>query len=368
MNGKEFLRRYLIGEKNFEGMQIDDLSIEYEPEILEGLDLSNATLSNCNLKNVRFQNSNFNKACFYKSYFEESSFINISFEEVNFSEIDAVLLNFDFCNFKRSRFNECGFGDVFFKASDLTESRWQNTSWVGGITNCNINNASINNLDMRSVVVTNTFFPDGTLVNQVIKSLIVDSASSLSSFIKMFAQTAIEPITKVLSSTGNDFSKLNTLLASRKWVEADEETALLMCKLVGLEAFDMIEVEWIMKIACSDLNLIDKLWRDYSNNKFGFSIQSKIWEESRKKFNDVDDLRRAFCGDMMKWDNCDSNVQIIFEPRDNSSNLQILGYLPAIGIWTALHGVFFFGDEDFECVYNRLLECNSTAPTVTPMT
>jgi hypothetical protein len=38
-----------------------------------------------------------------------------------------------------------------------------------------------------------------------------------------------------------------------------------------------LDVESIKKFPCEELRTIDKLWVDYSNGKFGFSVQKKVW-------------------------------------------------------------------------------------------
>ena len=100
------------------------------------------------------------------------------------------------------------------------------------------------------------------------------------------------PTEKVL-----DYTRLSNLLAEYKWKEADRETARLM-----LEACDREERGWLTEkdmaiISSTNLETIDRLWLQYSNGKFGFSVQKQIWllvggqlgsdnEEVYKKFGE----------------------------------------------------------------------------------
>lgn len=76
-----------------------------------------------------------------------------------------------------------------------------------------------------------------------------------------------------------DYTRLHNLLAAGNWEDADYETYRVMLKVVGREEGDWIRDEELMKFPCTDLNAIDRLWVEYSNKRFGFSVQSKIYRE-----------------------------------------------------------------------------------------
>ncbi|MFM6043418.1 MAG: GUN4 domain-containing protein, partial [Dolichospermum sp.] len=78
------------------------------------------------------------------------------------------------------------------------------------------------------------------------------------------------------SSCGMDYSKLGDYLAQGKWKEADEETRRVML-CVG-EREKWLNVESIDNFPCEDLSIIDKLWVKYSDGKFGFSVQKRIYQ------------------------------------------------------------------------------------------
>lgn len=76
-----------------------------------------------------------------------------------------------------------------------------------------------------------------------------------------------------------DYSPLETLLKAQDFQAADKMTLEKLCELAGVEATQrgwlyFTEVE---NFPVSDLQTIDRLWRNYSEGKFGFSVQREIW-------------------------------------------------------------------------------------------
>ena len=79
--------------------------------------------------------------------------------------------------------------------------------------------------------------------------------------------------------TGVDYTKkLQKLLEQNKWKEADTETAIIMLQMADRKRDESLGVEDVKKITAEDLRKIDELWLKYSNGKFGFSIQKKIYQ------------------------------------------------------------------------------------------
>jgi predicted NACHT family NTPase len=73
------------------------------------------------------------------------------------------------------------------------------------------------------------------------------------------------------------YQQLETFLKNGQWKEADQETSRLMLQIVGKETDQWLSEEDIQNFPCEDLRAIDKLWVDYSQGKFGFSVQKKVW-------------------------------------------------------------------------------------------
>lgn len=85
-----------------------------------------------------------------------------------------------------------------------------------------------------------------------------------------------------------DYNRLETLLASGNWQQADRETREILIILATKEnAFrralhisidsPFYSSKLLNEIHCKDLLAIDQLWVKYSQRKFGFSVQQSIW-------------------------------------------------------------------------------------------
>lgn len=89
-----------------------------------------------------------------------------------------------------------------------------------------------------------------------------------------------EPETILISkTTGIDYSRLSDLLTASKWKEADQETADRILQAAGREQEGWLSLEDLNK-SCEDLRIIDRLWLDTSQGKFGFSVQKEIWQNN----------------------------------------------------------------------------------------
>ncbi|XP_055830200.1 tetrapyrrole-binding protein, chloroplastic [Solanum dulcamara] len=117
-----------------------------------------------------------------------------------------------------------------------------------------------------------------------LKPTITKNPSSSTSFsihnLITFSVSSTTPTTTTTTTTTTTpFDVLEQHLSSQKFREADEETRRLLIALAGEAAIKrgyvfFSEVQFISE---SDLKEIDSLWRKYSDNKFGYSVQKKIW-------------------------------------------------------------------------------------------
>jgi serine/threonine protein kinase len=96
------------------------------------------------------------------------------------------------------------------------------------------------------------------------------------------------PTTEIVSSQGIDYAKLQHLLATGKWQKADEETHLIMCAAAPKSLGKYLLIGDLEKLPLEDLEIIDRLWLQYSQGKFGFSVQSAIYQQ-------VDQDYPSFC-------------------------------------------------------------------------
>ena len=99
---------------------------------------------------------------------------------------------------------------------------------------------------------------------------------------------------------------LRDLLASGKWREANKETERLLAvttnRAIGLPSKQertRLNSETFRCIPCSILRTVDELWVQYSDGRFGFSIQLGILEECKKaddwKKKEVQEFDRLTC-------------------------------------------------------------------------
>jgi hypothetical protein len=75
------------------------------------------------------------------------------------------------------------------------------------------------------------------------------------------------------------YAKLRTLLEEKDWRSADEETYRVMIKAAGKEEGQGFSQQDLEAFPSKDLVTIDRLWMTASDNRFGFSVQKKIWQK-----------------------------------------------------------------------------------------
>nr|WP_263012629.1 serine/threonine-protein kinase [Laspinema sp. D3d] len=98
---------------------------------------------------------------------------------------------------------------------------------------------------------------------------------------------------------GINYRRLRDLLAAQKWEKADQETAKRMREVMGRADERWLQNEDYEQFPCKDLEIIDKLWVDYSREKFGFSVQKKIWEKLGRPMYSGENWERF--GDRVGW-------------------------------------------------------------------
>lgn len=129
----------------------------------------------------------------------------------------------------------------------------------------------------------------------------------------------------LISATGIDYSQLDALLSTGKWQAADLETKEVMLRVIG--RVDFLPKELIEEFPCEDLSIIDRLWRHYSRERFGFSIQVEILNEVGGNWDNF--------GDRVGW-----RIDGIWQPKDDRRyDLQApAGHLPSAAIRAAGNG------------------------------
>ncbi|HBQ99504.1 MULTISPECIES: GUN4 domain-containing protein [unclassified Roseofilum] len=80
------------------------------------------------------------------------------------------------------------------------------------------------------------------------------------------------------------YQTLEDLLVVQQWKEADEETGRILLQLSDRASEGYINKSHALAIPTSDLQWLDRLWREHSYNHFGFSIQQQIWNLSYQNY------------------------------------------------------------------------------------
>jgi len=111
---------------------------------------------------------------------------------------------------------------------------------------------------------------------------------------------ALKAKNKSYKSADSTFSRLERLLASKQWQEADQETAFLMLKISGRTEEQVLTIDDLKNFSCEKLQIIDQLWLTHSNDQFGFSAQDRIWRSLGGGINPGYEVWSEF-GDRVGW-------------------------------------------------------------------
>ncbi|MEM9276871.1 MAG: GUN4 domain-containing protein [Cyanobacteria bacterium P01_F01_bin.143] len=168
----------------------------------------------------------------------------------------------------------------------------------------------------------------------------------------------------ISKATGVNYSQLRDLLVAKEWKEADQETLDRMLQAAGREQEGWFRSEDLNQFSCEDLRIIDRLWLDASQGKFGFIVQKEIWQNNGSPtFDSPTEIWRQFYIDV-GWKTEESGI----ESRDGYVSYDDLGgftvgvtskkgNLPATGeLPTSGNGyLMLFGEAVF---FSRLANCS----------
>lgn len=116
--------------------------------------------------------------------------------------------------------------------------------------------------------------------------------------LQLTAKPTPQPDIELKSARGVNYDQLEQLLQAGSWKEADQETAKKMLEVAGRTEEGELDKDSIDNFPCEDLRTIDQLWVKYSNGRFGFSVQKKIWLEVGGK---VDRETECKLGERVGW-------------------------------------------------------------------
>ena len=140
-------------------------------------------------------------------------------------------------------------------------------------------------------------------------------------------KTPSQPIL-ISAATGVDYRQLQKLLAAGKWRRADRETLGAMLKAAGREKEGWLKTKDIHNFSCEDLRIIDRLWLEFSEGKFGFSVQKDIYHNQRgtKSING----KGVSFGSTVGWNKTSEYDDLIFNLNAPK------GHLPSVAGWSGL--------------------------------
>ncbi|MBD2391952.1 GUN4 domain-containing protein [Aphanizomenon flos-aquae NRERC-008] len=151
-----------------------------------------------------------------------------------------------------------------------------------------------------------------------------------------------------------NYNKLENLLATKKWREADLETFEILKSLCGYECYDStwLNIEEIVNIPCSHLHTINNLWVKYSKGRFGYSVQLNILRKLGFQKNGNDEQMSQCLENFMdkiKWNTAHAALNFTLKAP--------IGHLPAIVAWgmvTSPQGAI----KIYIRLFSRCEECN----------
>jgi hypothetical protein len=133
------------------------------------------------------------------------------------------------------------------------------------------------------------------------------------------------------------FVRLRDLLAAGNFKEADRETANILVAAIN-QTSNTITPADIEKFPIAPLRIVDRLWRKYSNDRFGLSIQLKIYRELGGNLNTLiaqdEELIFAFA-DRIGWR---QNGKFIMQSNWEASLSSPEGFLP-LTWWITPYGL-----------------------------
>ncbi|XDE60199.1 GUN4 domain-containing protein [Arthrospira platensis BEA 1257B] len=191
--------------------------------------------------------------------------------------------------------------------------------------------------------------------NEAIASHLKSQRKAIASQPKQISKPV--PDTRILSSSGFDYTQLKRLLKSGQWKAADEETAKMMLAVAGKTQREYLDDDDIKNFPCQDLRIIDGLWVKHSNGRFGFSVQKQIYINCGGKPDGSypgDTIWKRYCdevgwrvnGSYLSWSNC------------TFSAAARRGHLPAIAeLWGEV-GVIGVRRRVVSSLAHRLVTCS----------
>jgi len=149
------------------------------------------------------------------------------------------------------------------------------------------------------------------------------------------------------------FAELEYFLKGKQWQEADYKTSQIMLYVANREEEIYLDYPQIEKFSCPVLKQMDDYWVQNSKGNFGFSVQKKIWVDTRNKlgikvedWNDNDKKNYLRFASAVGWYNerqesepsrgiVDIYYELIERIKKDPDSQEVRGaipYLPGVGV------------------------------------
>ena len=153
-----------------------------------------------------------------------------------------------------------------------------------------------------------------------------------------------EEFTQIEEEQKLNYHKLEEYLRMKNWQKADDETLqLLINSLDRSKKSDLINfsIQTIENLSNETVSQIDKLWKQYSEDRFGFSIQREIYlnldSNSSEKLDMADNYDKwiNFCN-LIGWrkENIWVSLQNLYKTIDYYDCEKFEGCLPSYRLFT----------------------------------
>ena len=135
-------------------------------------------------------------------------------------------------------------------------------------------------------------------------------------------------------TTGIDYTNLKDLLASQQWEQANRKTRHSIARIIDTakrkNERSLTESNAIADFACQDIRMIDRLWLQYSDNKFGFTPQQAVWQENQRNIGFTLDAWRNFATEIgwKEGEINDSGGYLLYEQLTFDPQTAPQGHLP----------------------------------------
>ena len=142
---------------------------------------------------------------------------------------------------------------------------------------------------------------------------------------------------QLMISDIDTFQYLQQLLVVGHFKEADRETAKILMNVINKDA-ESIAPEDIENYPLAPLKIVDRLWRRYSNDNFGFSIQLKAYRDVGGDLNTLIAQDQNLMFQFFKRVGWRNENQFIFQKDWDVTPSSPAGFLP-LSWWITPYGL-----------------------------